>query len=69
MSECPCENCKYYTYGKQHPNPNAYDLHYCELRKQAISKSYNTPFHKYGQWLFPCGNFKPGYTNKKGGVE
>ena len=65
--KCPCEGCVYYTYGKQHPNPNSYNLHYCGLKKQAITKSYNAPFH-YGRWIIPCGNNKPRYAIKKGGA-
>ena len=53
--ECPCENCKYYVKYKQHPNPNAIDLHYCERKKQAIIRHRGNAYHYNGQWLIPCG--------------
>lgn len=52
---CPCENCKYYVYGKRHPNPNAYDEHYCERLHKAIYQHRGNAYHYSGQWIIPCG--------------
>ena len=55
MINCPCENCRYYTYGKQHPNPNAYDEHYCERLHKPINQHRGNTHHYSGQWIIPCG--------------
>ena len=52
---CPCENCKFYTCGKQHSNPNAFDLHYCKKRKRPIVQHTGNVFHSSGTWIIPCG--------------
>ena len=44
-NECPCKNCVYYIKGKQHPNPNAYDLHYCEVKGGETMKTKNQLFY------------------------
>ncbi|MBR4792661.1 MAG: hypothetical protein IK038_03245 [Bacteroidaceae bacterium] len=57
MSDCPCTNCIHYTCGKQHPNPCAWDLHYCELRKQSIYKTAHNHVSHPNQWVIPCGGY------------
>lgn len=52
--DCPCKTCVYYTNGKQHPNPNAFDEHYCEKKQKAIVRHKGNSFHFAGQWILPC---------------
>lgn len=59
-NKCPCEGCKFYTYGKQHPNPNAYDEHYCEKKEKSIIQHSGNGYHYAGQWVIPCGRFSQG---------
>lgn len=54
-NECPCRNCVHYIKGKQHPNPNAYDLHYCEVKQKPIIQHKGNAIHSNGQWILPCG--------------
>lgn len=53
MSKCPCENCKYYIYGKDFGN--CIELHYCERLKKSIIQHRGNTFHSSGTWIIPCG--------------
>ena len=52
---CPCQNCVFYEFGKQHPNPNAFDLHYCNRLHRGIVQHKGNAFHSPGTWIIPCG--------------
>lgn len=54
MNKCPCENCKYYVYGKRHSN-FASDLHFCERKYRAIYQHRGNSFHSACTWIIPCG--------------
>ena len=56
-NKCICSDCRFYTCGKQHPNPNAYDLHYCEKKKKAIIQHNGNLYHFKGQWIIPCNGY------------
>lgn len=65
-NECPCEDCKFYTYGKEHPNPNAYDEHYCERLHKPICQHRGNAYHRSGQWIIPCGYYQNLFESKEG---
>ena len=56
--ECPCKDCKFYVHGKKHPNPNAYDEHYCEKKQKAIRRHNGNSFHYKNQWILPCDGYR-----------
>lgn len=62
---CSCEKCIYCTKGKQHPNPNAFDMFYCERKQRPILQHSGNMFHIRGQWIFPCGQGQPLFKERK----
>lgn len=54
-NDCPCKSCVFYEMGKTHPNPNAYDLHYCNRLHRGIVQHKGNAFHSSGTWIIPCG--------------
>ena len=57
MEECPCEKCIHYEVLKRHPNPNAIDDYWCNLRNKAIYlTSHDHVFHP-DTWIMPCGGY------------
>lgn len=53
IKNCPCENCKFYTYGKDFGN--YIELHYCERLKKSIVQHRGNSYHSSGTWIIPCG--------------
>lgn len=64
-NDCPCENCKFYIYGKQHSNLNAFDLHYCKRWKKSIVQHNGNTYHTLGTWIIPCGKDFNSFERRK----
>jgi hypothetical protein len=58
FDDCPCEDCIYYESMKRHPNPNAVDPDYCNLKHSAIYKTSHRHITHPDRWIMPCGGHR-----------